>query len=111
MLEAVGDSYTTYNQVSSATGLPTVVGWIVHEWLWRGGYDQPAARQADVAQIYQSNDPDQVRRLLQKYAVAYIFVGDKEVEKYPDLNQDNFIKLNFPIVAQFGQTKIYKVPR
>ena len=111
MLEAVGDSYTTYNQVSSATGLPTVVGWIVHEWLWRGGYDQPAARQADVAQIYQSNDPDQVRRLLQKYAVAYIFVGDKEVEKYPDLNQDNFVKLNFPIVAQFGQTKIYKVPR
>jgi len=111
MLEAVGDSYTTFNQVSSATGLPTIVGWVVHEWLWRGGYDQPAARQADVVQIYQSDDSDQVRRLLQKYSVAYIFVGDKEAEKYSDLNQANFAKLNFPVVAQFGQTKIYKVPR
>jgi uncharacterized membrane protein len=35
ILEAPGDSYTTFDQVSSATGLPTVEGWLVHEWLWR----------------------------------------------------------------------------
>jgi len=87
VLEAVGDSYTTFNQVSSATGFPTVEGWIVHEWLWRGGYDKPAARQTDVSQIYQGTDPREVQSLLQKYAVDYVFVGDKEVEKYPDLNE------------------------
>lgn len=111
MLEAVGDSYTTFNQVSTATGLPTVEGWMVHEWLWRGGYDQPSARQNDVAQIYESTDHNTVRSLLQKYAVDYIFVGDKEVEKYPNLNEDNFIQLGFPIIAQFGQTRIYKIPK
>ena len=41
ILEAVGDSYTTFNQVSVTTGLPTVEGWVVHEWLWRGGYEKP----------------------------------------------------------------------
>ncbi len=111
MLEAAGDSYTTFNQVSSATGLPTVEGWIVHEWLWRGGYDKPSARQNDVTKIYESDDPDEVRTLLQKYAVDYIFVGAKEVEKYPNLNLDNFQKLNYPIIAQFGDTKIYKIPK
>jgi uncharacterized membrane protein len=55
MLEAVGDSYTLYNQISATTGLPTVQGWLVHEWLWRGGYDQPGARAADVEKIYTSS--------------------------------------------------------
>ena len=52
ILEASGDSYTTFNQVSMATGLPTIQGWLVHEWLWRGGYEVPAARAAEVDQVY-----------------------------------------------------------
>jgi uncharacterized membrane protein len=55
IVEATGDSYTTYNQVSMATGLPTIEGWLVHEWLWRGGYDGPAARVAEVEKIYTFN--------------------------------------------------------
>ncbi len=35
ILEACGDSYTDYNIISAYTGLPTVRGWFVHEWLWR----------------------------------------------------------------------------
>ena len=38
-LEAPGDSYSTRERVSVATGLPTVAGWYVHEWLWRGDPD------------------------------------------------------------------------
>lgn len=110
MLEAVGDSYTTFNQVSAVTGLPTVEGWIVHEWLWRGGYDQPAARQADVQKIFESENLDEARTLLQKYNVEYIFVGDKEREKYSKLNEDTFTKLG-NIVFQSNQTKIYKLTK
>lgn len=34
VLEACGDSYQNYdNRVSAMTGLPTVLGWYVHEWL------------------------------------------------------------------------------
>ena len=109
ILEAVGDSYTTFNQVSSSTGLPTVEGWIVHEWLWRGGYDKPAARQTDVQKIYESTDLSEVKSLLQKYFVQYIFLGDKEREKYPNLNEKNFSNLGAKVIFSSGQTKIYKL--
>lgn len=109
ILEAVGDSYTTFNQVSVATGLPTVEGWIVHEWLWRGGYDKPAARQNDVQKIYESADLSEVKSLLEKYSVKYIFVGDKEWEKYPNLNEKNFINLGAKVIFTSGQTKIYQL--
>lgn len=108
MLEAVGDSYTSFNHVSMATGLPTVEGWIVHEWLWRGGYDLPAGRQIDVQQIYESEDLETVKMLLQKYNVEYIFIGDNEYEKYPNLNESNFAQLG-QVVFTSGNTKIYQL--
>lgn len=111
MLEAVGDSYTDYNQISMSTGLPTVEGWIVHEWLWRGGYDKPAARQADVLKIYTSENKEEVRSLLQKYSVDYIFVGAKEYEKYPIITEKNYTDLDYPVVFESGKTKIYKVAK
>ena len=109
MLEAVGDSYTTFNQVSSSTGLPTVQGWVVHEWLWRGGYDAPKARQDDVEKIYTSKNIQEVKDLISKYKIKYIFVGDKEFEKYPNLNQDNFLKLGGKIIFQSGKTAIFQL--
>lgn len=109
ILEAVGDSYTTFNQVSMATGLPTVEGWIVHEWLWRGGYDKPAARQTDVQKIYEATDTASARSLLQKYNVKLIFVGDKEREKYPQLNEKTFVDLGAKIIFQSGQTRLYQL--
>lgn len=109
MLEAVGDSYTTFNQVSSTTGLPTIEGWIVHEWLWRGGYDQPAAREADVKKIYESTNSEEASSLLQKYSVKYIFIGDKEREKYLNLNEKTFTDLGSKIIFESGQTRIYQL--
>ena len=109
ILEAVGDSYTTFNQVSSATGLPTVQGWVVHEWLWRGGYEFPKARQDDVLTIYESSNLDETKKLLTKYNVKYIFIGDKEHEKYPKLNQKKFVDLGAKIIFQSGKTYLYQL--
>lgn len=109
ILEATGDSYTTFNQISMATGLPTVEGWVVHEWLWRGGYDKPGARQTEVEKMYTSADKSEVASLLQKYSVKYVFVGDKEREKYPDLNEKNFTDLGAKIIFQSGLTKVYQL--
>ena len=109
LLEAVGDSYTTFNHVSSATGLPTVQGWVVHEWLWRGGYDAPAARQTDVEKIYLSKDIEETRTLLSQYQVEYIFVGDMEYEKYSELNPQKFKDIGAKIVFQSGKTAIYQL--
>jgi uncharacterized membrane protein len=109
ILEAPGDSYTTFDQVSSATGLPTVQGWIVHEWLWRGGYDIPAARQKDVDTIYESTDLSEIKSLINKYKIQYIFVGAKEYEKYENLNPKKFENLGAKIIFQSGQTAIYQL--
>ncbi len=108
ILEAVGDSYTKYNQISSATGLPTVEGWLVHEWLWRGGFDGPGARSAEVSTIFETTDDKIALPLLQKYLVKYIVVGDQEREKYPTLSEDKFLKFS-KVVFQSGQTKLYEL--
>jgi uncharacterized membrane protein len=109
ILEAVGDSYTTFGQVSVATGLPTVQGWVVHEWLWRGGYEAPATRQTDVKTIYESEDLIKVRSLLQKYNVSYVFVGAKEYEKYPTLDPEKFSSLGAKVIFESGKTRIYQL--
>ncbi|EKD53553.1 MAG: hypothetical protein ACD_61C00018G0001, partial [uncultured bacterium] len=54
MVEAVGDSYTNFNAVSVFSGVPTIQGWRVHEWLWRGGYEPVALREIEVREIYES---------------------------------------------------------
>ena len=108
ILEAVGDSYTKFNHISSATGLPTVEGWLVHEWLWRGGYDGPGARSTDVTNIYESTESDVALALLQKYSVKYIIVGDQEREKYKNLSEAKFLKFS-KIVFQSDNTKLYEI--
>ncbi|MEI6326674.1 MAG: DUF2298 domain-containing protein [Candidatus Roizmanbacteria bacterium] len=82
ILEAQGDSYTDYNVVSSYTGLPTVAGWWVHQWLWRGTSDIVGRRIPDIEQIYRSSDIDQTRTLLRKYKVSYVIVSELERKKY-----------------------------
>ena len=108
LVEAPGDSYTTFDQVSMATGLPTIEGWLVHEWLWRGGYDAPAARSAEVDKIYTSSDLSEIKSILEKYQIKYIIVGAKEYEKYPDINVSNFLNLGSKIVFTSGNTAIYQ---
>lgn len=111
IVEAVGDSYTTFNQISMATGLPTIEGWVVHEWLWRGGYDAPAARQSEVEIIYTSESPEEVKSILDKYQIKYIIVGAKEYEKYPDLDPSRFDLVDAKVVFESGQTRIYQLPQ
>ncbi len=86
ILEADGDSYTNAERVSVLTGLPTVLGWHTHEWLWRNGYSIIEERQADITEIYTGNSKENVEELLKKYNVSYIFIGSKEYEKYPDMD-------------------------
>ncbi len=124
MLEAAGDSYTLYNHISVSTGLPTVQGWLVHEWLWHGGAkdatgkylnktdcgDPCNIRNPDVQKIYESADLAETRRLLQKYSVDYVFIGELEVEKYQQLQTEKFEKLG-QIVYESGKAKIYRLDK
>ena len=82
IVEAVGDDYTEFGRVSSSTGLPAILGWKGHELQWRGSHAPFAGREQDVLTIYTSPDPEEVRGLLQKYGVRYVYLGHRERSAY-----------------------------
>lgn len=108
MLEAQGDSYTDYERISSNTGLPTVFGWTVHEWLWRGTYNIVPGRIADVTNLYESTSLQETRDLLNKYNVSYVYIGTMERAKYPTLDEAKFKQLG-TVVYHSGSVTIYKI--
>lgn len=108
ILEAQGDSYTDFARVSANTGLPTVLGWTVHEWLWRGTYDIPAPRINDVKTIYEASDLQATKQLLAKYNISYVFVGALEYQKYPSIFESKFQRLG-KVVYKNNGTTIYSI--
>lgn len=90
VLEAQGDSYTDYERISSYTGLPTVAGWWVHEWLWRGSASVVGDRIPHIAAIYESDDIMQTMSYLRMYNVRYVVISSQERTKYPKLNEEKF---------------------
>ena len=108
ILEAVGESYTTFSRVSTFTNLSTVLGWPVHEWLWRGSFDIPGQRTGEVQAMYEEPLSEASRIKLKEYGVAYIFVGDKEREAYPNINEQALKQLGEIIFSQ-GETYIIQI--
>lgn len=72
------------SRVSIATGLPTILGWKRHEYQQRypEGIEQ---RERDVRELYDSPDPAAKERILRRYRVEYIVVGD--VERHSLVNE------------------------
>ena len=82
IVEAVGDDYTRYGNISASTGLPTVLGWKGHELQWRGSSEPFAGREEDLAAIYSGGDPTEALRLMEDYGVRYVYLGSRERERY-----------------------------
>ncbi len=116
VLEANGDSYTDYERVSVITGLPTALGWYTHERLWKSeeGEDDERVtdmlnkRAEDIETIYTSDQEETVRSLLQKYKVAYIYVGGLEKKKYGTVN-DELLKSIGTVVYESPTQETYIV--
>lgn len=108
ILEAQGDSYTDYARISSNTGLPTVLGWTVHEWLWRGTYDVPQPRIEDIQTMYESASLPETKQLLKKFKVEYVYIGDMEREKYPNIQEEKFRSIAKPVYST-PKVTIYQI--
>lgn len=93
ILEAQGDSYTDFARISANTGLPTVAGWWVHEWLWRGSANVVGNRIQDIVEFYESKDIDKTIRLIKKYGIKYVIVSRMEKEKYKKLYEEKWEKI------------------
>lgn len=108
VLEANGDSYTYNCRISMATGLPTIQGWYTHEWLWRGEVSVVQERISEVKTVYESDDIEATKEILQKYNVQYIVIGKPEYDKYPNLNEGKLISLG-TVVFDRPDVKLIKV--
>lgn len=104
ILEAVGESYTTFARVSANTGLPTVLGWRVHEWLWRNSFDEPARRTEQVRTVYERPLSEEAAQVLAEHQIRYIILGGKEREAYR-VDERGLVNLG-QIVFESGTTKV-----
>jgi len=96
ILECCGDSYSHSGRISAWTGLPTVLGWTTHEWLWRssGNEGKPqeiTKRENDITRIYTSADPEEVQQLLTKYDIRYICIGNLENERFGESIKTDYL--------------------
>ncbi len=115
IVEAVGPDYSEYARVSAFTGLPTLMGWVGHEYQWRVTWLHRGSntadfnsRSVDVESIYTSSDAKKVKDLLKAYQIQYIYVGPFENAKYSHITLAQFSQFLQVVYSADGVT-IYKV--
>src|SRR5659263_657538 len=112
ILEAPGELYKWNTVITTFTGLPTVIGWAGHELNWRfpkrGEIDM---RWSDVGKIYTSSDISEVRVLLSKYNVSYVYFGETEAKRFsnPGLFEEHHEV--FEKVFEYGEVRVFKVKK
>lgn len=89
ILEGVGEWFNS-GLISRSTGIPTVYNWPGHQLQWRGPSPEFVQREQDVATIYQATDFEEVRELLAKYDLEYVYIGPRERNKYGGPGLDKF---------------------
>jgi uncharacterized membrane protein len=121
ILEAsIGPYRGNGSRISSATGLPTVLGWDRHQrqQRYQAGIDQ---RMSDVRLIYNETDTSVKLEKLRRYDVRYVIVGD--VERYwntvddpapyassAGLNAfDELVGHGLSVAFESGDTRVYEV--
>ncbi len=110
LLELNGPSYKDYNRLSIMTGLPNLLGWKTHEQLWQwDGVNSMASiiteREADIKTLYTSKNASEVKSLIEKYNIEYIYIGDIERAAQTVENELN-APINFELLESLG-TVVY----
>ena len=125
IVEAVGE-WSDWGLVSRSTGLPTIVNWLGHQKQWRGGWEKFDAnkpdvsralrdkyfddRTAEVERIYTTLDPAEAQVILYKYDIDYVYIGQRERDKYGIEGIPKFDAIADAVFADpNGEAIIYRV--
>ena len=125
IVEAVGE-WSDWGLVSRSTGLPTIVNWLGHQKQWRGGWEKFDAnkpdvsralrdkyfddRTAEVERIYTTLDPAEAQLILYKYDIDYVYIGQRERDKYGIEGIPKFDAIADAVFADpNGEAIIYRV--
>ena len=113
VLEGQGTLYRTlHDRVSIYTGLPTVLGWDNHQSQQRGYSGTIGQRIGDIRRIYSTTNREEALKLLGKYQVEYIYVGELERHYYPQQGLDKFngmVGTDLELVYVNPAVQIYRV--
>jgi hypothetical protein len=101
-------SYNYNGRISTHTGLPTVLGWPGHESQWRGGHETQGTRMEDMRTLYEAQDWETTRMILERYDIRYVVVGNLERVTYI-VNEAKFSGFLREIFRS-GSLVIYQVP-
>jgi len=98
--EAVGGAYTEYARLSSASGVPTYLGWANHEGVWRGGeiYAETGRRKELLSRLYSSRDPKEVRALAKEAGIHLVAIGS--------LERKDFTAAKLKTIAEAGEVML-----
>ena len=125
IVEAVGE-WSDWGLISRSTGLPTIVNWLGHQKQWRGGWEKFDAnkpdvsralrdkyfddRTAEVERIYTTLDPAEAQVILYKYDIDYVYIGQRERDKYGIEGIPKFDAIADAVFADpNGEAIIYRV--
>ena len=111
------EGHTPFHQwgarVSIYTGLPSVVGWQRHQEQQRWDYRWAVGnRITDVHRMYRTASPAEALRLMRKYGVEYVYVGQLERLYYPGRGLEKFDETmsdDLEKVFESEQVAIYRV--
>jgi uncharacterized membrane protein len=107
--EAAGGSYSDAGRIAAATGAPSVLGWPGHEDQWRGGSAEArAGRFEDLERMWRATSIDDVRPIVDRYGITYIYVGDLERRTYGGVAGALEKFSEFPVAFQTESVIVYK---
>lgn len=109
VLQAAGFSYAWNSYASIFTGLPTVLGWEWHEYQWRMDLEEINIRRSDVERAYTSPDYGEIKTIISKYDVKYIYIGPVERDRYKITDIFERKKEKFKSVFKNTEVEIYEV--
>ena len=101
-------SYTDYCYISTYSGLPTVLGWPMHEGQWRGTYEPQGSRLEDIQILYETNSWEEANSVISKYNIKYVYIGTLEQRTYRV--DDEKFKIHLEMIFQSGPVSVYAVP-
>ena len=91
ILEAQTDQYRWGSRISVYTGLPTVLGWPWHQEQQRRDYAYTVRERAnDISLAFSTPDSRQKLKIIDKYSIKYIIVGQLEKILYPTQGIEGF---------------------
>lgn len=112
-----GGSYSEYARVATFSGQPNVLGWLIHEYQWRGSGEAIGSRSGDIELLYCTRNWEEAQFIIDRYDIRYVFVGN--LERYTYTRDHNTCpgglyeaKFSAHLLTAFqsGDVIIYQVP-